>query len=435
MKRLRIDLLREWSTRGGHKPLIINGIRQVGKTWLMKEFGRLYYENTAYFSFEKNTRVQELFTHDLDVNRILKGLELEIGNKIESDKTLIIFDEIQECPNALTSLKYFNENAPEYDIIAAGSLLGVFLHEGVSFPVGKVEFMNLYPLTFSEFLTAIGEEKLNELIKSIDWKMINVFKDKLIHYLKMFFFTGGMPEVVMEFSKDQDYNLARRIQNDILDSYQQDFSKHIPAGELQKTFLLWNAAPAELSKENKKFVFKNVKKNSSTATFENSLAWLESCGLVHKVNRVSKPALPLKGYANTGAFKLFLCDIGLLSAMSGLAARTILEGDALFTEFKGALTEQFVCQELKHLKDKEIAYWTNDSATAEIDFVLQLDGQIIPIEVKSSINLKAKSLMVYREKFQPKIEVRSSLANYNRAGSLFDIPLYALGELEKIIAV
>jgi len=244
-----------------------------------------------------------------------------------------------------------------------------------------------------------------------------------------------MPEVVMEFSKDQDYNLARRIQNDILDSYQQDFSKHIPAGELQKTFLLWNAAPAELSKENKKFVFKNVKKNSSTATFENSLAWLESCGLVHKVNRVSKPALPLKGYANTGAFKLFLCDIGLLSAMSGLAARTILEGDALFTEFKGALTEQFVCQELKHLKDKEIAYWTNDSATAEIDFVLQLDGQIIPIEVKSSINLKAKSLMVYREKFQPKIEVRSSLANYNRAGSLFDIPLYALGELEKIIAV
>jgi len=434
MRRTGIDLLNEWKTKPGHKPLIIHGIRQVGKTWLMKEFGRLSYENTAYILFEKNPRLKELFSLDLDVNRILKGLELETGIKIESGKTLIIFDEIQECPNALTSLKYFNENACEYDIIAAGSLLGVFLHEGVSFPVGKVEFMNMYPLTYSEFLTAIGEEKLNELVKSLDWKMINVFKDKLIHYLKMYFFTGGMPEVVMEFSREQDFNLARKIQNDILDSYLHDFSKHIPASDLQKTYLLWEAAPVELSKENKKFVFKNVKKNSSTATFETSLGWLENCGLVYKVNRVTKPALPLKGYANTGAFKLFLCDIGLLSAMSGLGARTILEGDALFTEFKGALTEQYVCQELKHLKNKEIAYWTNDSATAEIDFVLQLDGQIIPIEVKSSINLKAKSLMVYREKFQPKTQIRTSLANYNKAGSLFDIPLYALGELERAIA-
>jgi len=248
----------------------------------------------------------------------------------------------------------------------------------------------------------------------------------------MYFYIGGMPEVVLEFSRERDFNSARKFQNDILNSYQHDFSKHIPVNDLQKTYLLWNSIPVQLSKENKKFVYKDVQKKATSSTFETSLGWLESCGLVHKVPRVSKPALPLKGYANTGAFKLFLCDIGLLSAISGLEAKTILEGDAMFTEFKGALTEQYACQEMKHFNNTDIAYWTNDSATAEIDFILQMDGNIIPIEVKSSINLKAKSLVVYREKFQPKTEIRTSLANYNQNGTLFDIPLYMLSELQRI---
>ena len=433
MRRAAVEILKNWKEKSGHKPMIIHGIRQVGKTWLMKEFGRLHYENTAYILFDKNPRMKELFSEDMDTHRLLTGLELELGRKIEPHNTLIIFDEIQECPNALTSLKYFNENAPEYDIIAAGSLLGVFLHEGISFPVGKVEFMNLYPLCFSEFLLALGEEQLDDLVKSHDWELIKVFKDRLILYLKMYFYAGGMPEVVLEFSKNRDFNLARKVQNDILNSYLQDFSKHIPVNDLQKVRQLWNSIPVQLSKDNKKFIYKNVQKNATASTFEASLGWLESCGLVHKVSRVSKPALPLKGYANTGAFKLFLCDIGLLSAMSALDARTILEGDALFTEFKGALTEQYVCQEMKPLKHTEITYWTNDSATAEVDFVLQLESLIIPIEVKSSINLKEKSLSVYREKFQPKLEIRTSLANFNRTGNLFDIPLYALSELGGII--
>ena len=433
MKRDAIKSLFEWKERPGHKPLILNGIRQAGKTWLMKEFGRQAYANTAYILFEKNPRLQELFASDMDVQRILKGLELETGKKIELDNTLIIFDEIQECPAAITSLKYFNENAPDYDIIAAGSLLGVSLHEGVSFPVGKVEFLTLLPLKFSEFLMAAGEDKLYDLVKSLDWKMINVFKDKLILQLKTYFFTGGMPEVVNEFSKDRDFNLVRKIQNDILNSYQNDFSKHIPAGDLQKTLLIWDSLPVQLSRDNKKFIYKSAHKNAAAASFGTALNWLEYCGLVNKINRVSKPALPLKGYANTGAFKLFHCDIGLLSAASALEAKTILEGNAMFTEFKGALTEQFVCQEMKHFKDAVIAYWTNESATAEADFVLQLKNEIIPVEVKSSINLKAKSLMIYREKFNPKTEIRTSLASFNKQGSLFDIPLFAIGELENII--
>ena len=433
MTRFALENLINWKDRSGHKPMIIHGIRQSGKTWLMKEFGRNHYENIAYILFEKNPRLQELFSVDLDVRRILTGLELETGKKIEARNTLIIFDEIQECPNALTALKYFNENAPEYDIIAAGSLLGVLLHSGISFPVGKVEFMNLYPLCFSEFLLAIGEDKLYDLIKNHDWDLMKIFRDKLILCLKMYFFTGGMPEVVLNFSKDRDFNLTRKIQNDILNSYQADFSKHIPPTDLQKARQLWDSIPVQLAKDNKKFVYKSVKKSATASTFEVSLGWLESCGLVHKAARVSKPALPLKGYANTGAFKLFLCDVGLLSAMAVLDAKTILEGDSLFTEFKGALTEQYVCQELKCLKDMELTYWTNDSATAEIDFVIQNGSQIIPVEVKSSINLKAKSMAVYREKFQPKTEIRTSLANFGKNANLFDIPLYALGELKRII--
>jgi predicted AAA+ superfamily ATPase len=433
MKRIDLETLCNWKAKPGHKPLIIHGIRQVGKTWLMKKFGRTHYANTVYVWFEKNPRMQNLFSGDMDIRRIITGLELECGSKIDPKNTLIIFDEIQECPNALTSLKYFNENAPEYDIVAAGSLLGITLHPEVSFPVGKVEFMNLYPLCFSEFLAAIGEERLKLLIKSHDWELMRIFKDRLIYFLKLYYYTGGMPEVVLQFSKERDFNTARKVQNDILESYQHDFSKHIPIHNFQKVKELWNSIPVQLSKDNKKFIYKDVRKNATASTFEVSLGWLQECGLVHKIKRVSKPALPLKGYANTGAFKLFLCDIGLLSAMSGLDAKTILEGNTLFTEFKGALTEQYACQIMKQLKNAEIAYWTNDSATAEVDFVLQLNSKIIPVEVKASTNLKAKSLSVYREKFKPKIEIRTSLNDFKKTGNLLDVPLYALGELGEII--
>jgi len=433
MQRHALKTLSEWKSRAGRKPLVMHGARQVGKTWLMKEFGRLRYNKTAYVWFEKNQRMCDLFDGDMDVRRILAGLELETGINIDHRDTLIIFDEIQDCPNALTSLKYFNENAPEYDIIAAGSLLGLSLHPNTSFPVGKVEFMHLYPLSFSEFLMAVGEERLCAALEKPDRELMSVFRDKLIYCLKMYFYVGGMPEVAREFSAHRDFNIARKFQNDILDSYQQDFSKHIPFNHLPNVRQLWNSIPAQLAKENKKFIYSQVKKNATAQTFELSLEWLSNCGLIHKVSRVSKPAQPLKGYENTGAFKLFLCDIGLLSAMSMLDAKIIISGDALFTEFKGALTEQYACQEMKLLNDAHTAYWVNDSATAEIDFVLQLGSSIMPVEVKAATNLKSKSLQVYREKFKPEIEVRTSLADYKMTGNLIDIPLYALGQLERIV--
>jgi predicted AAA+ superfamily ATPase len=411
MRRFALETLSKWKAKPGHKPIIIRGARQVGKTWLMKEFGRREYKKTAYILFEKNPRIQELFSGDMDVRRIVMGLELETGEKIDPKNTLIVLDEIQECPAALTSLKYFNENAPEYDIAAAGSLLGITLHSGTSFPVGKVEFMNLYPLCFLEFLLAMNEERLCALLESRDWELIRIFKDKFISCLKMYFFIGGMPEVVSGFSGKGDFNAARHIQERLLDSYEQDFSKHIPLGQLQKVRQLWASVPSQLAKENKKFIYREVQKGAAASTYEISLGWLESSGHIHRVNRVSKAAPPLKGYENTGAFKLFLCDIGLLSAMAALDSKIILENSAIFTEFKGALTEQYACQEMKWFNNAEIAYWGNEGAAAEVDFVLQLGSNIIPVEVKAATNLKAKSLSVYRQKFHPRMEIRTSLAD------------------------
>ena len=436
MKRQALQELIKWKCRVGRKPLLIQGARQVGKTWLMKEFGRAEYENTAYIWFEKNTRMSTLFSGDMDIDRILLGLEAEVQHKITPGKTLIIFDEIQACPNALTALKYFNENAPQYDIVAAGSLLGVFLHEGVSFPVGKVEFMNLYPMNYCEFLAAAGEERLCELLAKQDWEMVKVFKDKYIDYLRLYFYVGGMPEAVSRFVSNKDFKAVRKVQEDILVAYKEDFSNHVPKAQIQKVAKIWDSVPYQLARENKKFVYSEVQKGARANAYETVLEWLIKSGLIHRVSRVSKPAIPLKSYANSsGAFKLFMVDVGLLSAMCKVDVRALLEGDALFTEFKGALTEQFVCQELQTLMDDmDIAYWANDNpARAEIDFILQLGLQIIPLEVKSSTNLKAKSLSVYRGKFHPKTEVRTSLADYKKADNLYDIPLYAIGYLKEII--
>jgi predicted AAA+ superfamily ATPase len=435
MKRKAMETLIKWKNKRGHKPLIIHGARQVGKTWLLKEFGRTNYKNVAYIYFEDNRRMTALFSEDLNPKRILLGLENEVGHKIVPQETLIIFDEIQACPKALTSLKYFQENTPEYDIIAAGSLLGIFLHERISFPVGKVEFAELYPMSFCEFLKAIGEEHFSELLEKQDWEMIKIFKNKFMTSLRTYFYVGGMPEAVLKFVEEKDFNAVREIQKHILEAYSTDFSKHIPKMQIGKVSQIWDSIPYQLAKENKKFVYSEVQRGARANTFEFALEWLIKGGLIHRIPRASKPALPLKGYANsTGAFKLFFCDIGLLSAMSRLEARVLLEGDALFTEFKGALTEQFVCQELKLSNDIEIAYWANDHpARGEIDFIIQHEMQIIPIEVKSSTNLKAKSLQVYREKFHPQIEIRTSLADYKKTNNLYDIPLYALGELKKKI--
>jgi len=448
MTRLALEKLLKWKNKLGHKPLIIQGARQVGKTWLMKEFGRANYQNTAYIWFENNERMANLFSGDMLTDRLMLGLEAEVRQKIIPGKTLIIFDEIQACPNALTSLKYFSENNPEYDIIAAGSILGVFLHENVSFPVGKVEFLKLYPMNFWEFLNAMGEEQLCAMLKNHDWELIKIFKDKFISYLRMYFYIGGMPEAVLKFSLNKDFTEVREIQKQILESYSEDFSKHIPKTDLQKTFQIWDSVPYQLAKENKKFSYAEIKRGTSAKTYETALEWLVKSGLVHRVARISKPAIPLKGYSS-GAFKLFLCDIGLISAMTKIDVRTLLEGDVLFTEFKGALTEQFVCQELKLIDDIEITCWANEppanaevdfviqlgsKINAEVDFVIQLGSKIIPIEAKAATNLKAKSFSVYREKFKPEIEIRTSLANYGKSNNLFGIPLYAIRELENILS-
>lgn len=430
MKRLALQTLVNWKSKENRKPMIINGARQVGKTWLMEEFGKNYYKEILNINFERNSRIRTLFETDLDPNRLLLGLELEHGHKIDADNTLIIFDEIQAMPQAITSLKYFYEEMPQYHIIAAGSLLGVTLHSGISYPVGKVDSMELYPLNFMEFLYALGEEQLANQISENNLDMINVFKNKLLDYLKQYMYVGGMPEVVKNFANNKDFQEVRNIQNQIIKDYHNDFSKHIPKTILPKVLLVWDAIPAQLAKENKKFIYNQVTEKGRAKDFEDAIAWLSDSGLIYKIHRLTKPYLPITGYIEENIFKLFLLDVGLLSAMSRLDRRILLEGDALFTEFKGAIAEQYVMQELKSIKDVELSYWGNDTGNAEVDFVLQCDSQVIPVEVKSGTNLKAKSLKTYMDKYEPKYAVRTSLADYKQTDNLYDIPLYMIENIK-----
>ena len=430
MKRFALERLTDWKNKENRKPLIINGARQVGKTWLMQEFGKKYFKETLYINFERNTRIQQLFETDLDPERLLLGLEVELGHKIDPKNTLIIFDEIQTTPQAITSLKYFYEELPQYHIIAAGSLLGVALHSGVSFPVGKLDELNLYPLNFMEFLDALGEKQLAKLIDDNNHDLLPVFKNKLIDYVKQYMFVGGMPEVVATFAKNKDFAQVRELQNQILHGYAKDFSKHIPANLLPKVESVFNAVPVQLAKENKKFIYKQVTEKGRAKDFEGAISWLKDCGLIYQIYRLKKPYLPIKGYIEQNIFKLFLLDVGLLSAMSRLDRRVLIEGDALFTEFKGAITEQYVMQELTSIKNSEIAYWSNEGGTAEVDFVMQCESFIIPIEVKSGTNLKAKSLKIYIEKYLPKYAVRTSQADYKQTDNLYDIPLYMIEHLK-----
>lgn len=430
MYRYAIENLDKWKNSKNRKPLIIEGARQVGKTWIMKEFGKKSYNKTVYINFDSNVQMAELFSIDLNVERIIMGLELYAGHKINPADTLIIFDEVQEVPKALSSLKYFYENAPEYHIVCAGSLLGIALHEGTSFPVGKVDFLKLYPLSFKEFLMAIGLERFAELLDKKDYDMIKSFKQTYIDALKQYYYVGGMPEVVASFADEKDFNEARKIQKRILTAYEQDFSKHAPKEIVPKIRMLWNSIPSQLAKENKKFIYGLIREGARAKEYETAIMWLSDCGLVHKVSRINAPNIPLKAYEDLKAFKLFIVDVGLLGAMVGLNQRTLLNGNELFTEFKGALTEQYVMQQLAVNQDLGVYYYTNDRNTCEVDFIVDNGDNIIPLEVKAEINLKAKSLKTYREKFTPEISIRSSMADYSEEIGLINLPLYAIDGIE-----
>lgn len=432
MYRTAIEDLHKWKNKENKKPLIIRGARQVGKTWLMKEFGNIAYTDTVYINFENNPQMAGLFAADMKIDRIITGIEIYNGRKIDPQNTLLIFDEIQEVPAALTSLKYFNENAPQYQIVCAGSLLGVALHPGTSFPVGKVEFLDLYPLSLTEFMLAMQKGQFADLLKNGDLDMATTFKQEYVDLLKHYYYVGGMPEAVQNFAENRDFNSVRDIQQRILTAYEQDFSKHAPSGEVPRIRMLWNSIPSQLTKENKKFIYGLIKDGARAKDYEMSMLWLTDCGLVHKIHRVTKPNLPLKAYEDLKAFKLFLVDVGLLSCLVRLGQTVLLDGDRLFNEFKGALTEQYVLQQLKTVKELGTYYWTNDRGSAEIDFLLDTGTEVIPLEVKAEKNLKAKSLKNYCEKFKPKTAVRTSMSDYKKEDWLTNIPLWAIEIIAKV---
>lgn len=426
MYRKELEELQDWKVSTNRKPLIIKGARQVGKTWLIKEFGNKAYESIAYINFESSPVMRQVFELDFDIQRILSAIRIETGTEPLPGRTLIIFDEIQEAPKALTSLKYFAENEPGYHVIAAGSLLGILLSKGGSFPVGKVSFLELYPLNFSEFLTAIGQSPLTEAIQKKDWQTLTLFREKFINLLKQYFFTGGMPEAVNTFIQTGDVQQVRKVQQNILNAYEQDFSKHAPADIVPKIRMVWNGIPAQLAKENRKFIYGQLKQGARASTFEMALLWLQDCGLVYKVNQVSKPGMPLKAYEDSSAFKLFMVDTGLLGALSGLDAATLLDGYKLFEEFKGAMTEQYAIQQLLAQKKGGVYYYSPQNARMEIDFVIQAGKNVVPIEVKASENLHSKSLRTYCEKFQPELAIRTSLSDYREESWMVNVPLYGI---------
>ncbi len=406
--------------------MIIPGARQVRKTSLMKEFGRTRFAKTAYVNFENNDRAKAIFEMDFDIARMILALSAETGVDIQAEDTLLIFDEIQEAPKALTSLKYFYENAPQYCIVAAGSLLGVAIHHGTSFPVGKVDFMDLYPLSYTEFLEALGEERFAKLLAAGDTEMMRVFKSKFIERLKEYYFVGGMPEAVLTFVEKKNYQSVREIQKNLLNYYQQDFSKHAQTNLIPRLNLVWNSIPGQLAKENRKYIYGQVREGARAKDFELAIQWLLDCGLIHKVHRVSKPQLPLKAYMELDTFKMFLLDVGLLAAMGGLSEKVILEDSRIFTEFKGALTEQYVLQQLVSELGVTAYYYSTPNSRGEIDFLLQGDTSVIPLEVKAEENLKARSLRAFCEKYNPRFAVRSSMSDFREQDWMTNVPLYDL---------
>lgn len=397
----------------------------MGKTWLMKEFAKEAYKKCAYVNFEDNDMLRQLFEHDFDIQRIINSIQWTTGVTIDTD-TLIVLDEIQEVPRGITALKYFQEKAPEYHVMAAGSLLGIAMHHNDSFPVGKVDFMYLYPLSFFEFLEAVGEKRMVDLLMSKDWQTITMFRAKFEERLRQYYFVGGMPAVVAAFAEDGNLERVRTLQNGILDSYERDFSKHAPAIEVPRIRMVWQSIPAQLSKENRKFIYGVVKEGARAKDFELAIEWLKDAGLIYKVNRCKKGQMPLAAYEDFAAFKIFMSDIGLMGAMSKLPPQSLINGNALFTDFKGALTEQYVMQQLKTSSKLSVYYWSADSSRGEIDFLVQRDSDIIPIEVKAEENLQAKSLRSFIDKNPELHGVRLSMSPYREQDWMTNYPLYSI---------
>lgn len=428
MKRRAIEQLYAWKASADRRPLILLGARQVGKTWLMQEFARQAYKNCAYVNFEDNDVLRTLFEHDFDIERIITAIQWNTGVTVDTD-TLIVLDEIQEAPRGITALKYFAEKAPQYHVVAAGSLLGIAMHGNDSFPVGKVDFMHLYPLSFFEFLDAVGEAKMVELLEQRNWQLITIFRNKYEERLRQYYFVGGMPAVVASFAADADLNKVRTLQRNILEAYERDFSKHAPANEVPRIRMVWRSIPSQLAKENKKFVYGAVKEGSRAKDFELAIEWLKDAGLVYKVCRCKKALLPLAAYEDFSAFKLFLSDVGLMCAMGNVPAQSILGGNVLFCDFKGALTEQYVLQQMMAIEGLSVYYWSAENSRGEIDFLVQHADRIVPIEVKAEENLQAKSLRVFVERNAGLKGMRLSMSPYREQDWLVNYPLYSVQAL------
>ncbi len=429
MKRDIYQLLQEWKESERRKPLVLNGARQVGKTYALKHFGKTSYEKMAYLNFEKDEKLKQYFDGTLDPKQLIKILSIHTEIEIEPHNTLLVFDEIQECPKALNSLKYFCEEANEYHVVAAGSLLGVKMAREKGFPVGKVNFLSMYPLTFFEFLSALGQGQTRQYLeeyKTYD-PIPNPLHEKLTQILRMYFFVGGMPEAVAEYVKSEKLNVVREIQLEILTAYEKDFAKHAPPDEIMKIITVWNQVHRQLAKENKKFIFAAIRKSARGRDYEEAIQWLSDAGLIHKSHLVESPKFPLSAYADSDAFKIFLSDVGLLGAQSNLSPQVVIDGDSLFTEFKGALTENYVAQELIATRRKPPYYWTS-GGLAEVDFLLEEEHEIYPLEVKAGSSQKKKSLLVYSEKYSPSKLVRATTMNLKHDGDVYNYPLYLISQ-------
>ena len=439
MERKIINDLLKWKDSPYRKPLILKGVRQVGKTWILKEFGRRYYENTAYFNFDENEDYKQFFETTKDVSRILQNLTLASGEKILPGKTLIIFDEVQDCPKVINSMKYFCENAPEYHIACAGSLLGIALAKPSSFPVGKVDFMQIDPMTFSEFLVANGDENLAKYIESVDTiePIPDAFFHPLYEKLKMYYVTGGMPEPVLMWTQNRVSEAMQHSLSGIIDAYERDFAKHPDTKEFPKISMVWKSIPSQLARENKKFIYKVVKPGARAREYEDALQWLVDARLVHKVYRSSAPGLPIAAYDDLSAFKIYLVDVGLLRRLSQLAPTVFGEGNRLFTEFKGALTENYVLQTLIPQFEVAPRYWTQTNPPYEVDFLIQRENDIFPVEVKSEANTTSRSLKKFKELFPDKVKlrIRFSLDNLKLDGDMLNIPLFMADQTDRLIGI
>ena len=427
MERRASRSLEAWKNDGARKPLVLRGARQVGKTWLLQEFARSHYEGVAYVNCERDRSVAQIFAGDLEPNRILRGIEIAAGTTITPNTTLVIIDEIQEAPQALTSLKYFAEERHDVHLAVAGSLLGVALSSDTSFPVGKVNFIDLHPLDFDEFLRGIGEARLADLVLSQEWTLIASFADRLTDLLRQYIYVGGMPEAVARYAAGDSLDVVRSVQDDILRGYENDFAKYATATVSRRIADVWASLPSQLARENRRFILGRVRKGARAREFEDAIQWLCDARLAHQVTRFTKPASPLRAYEDTKIFKLFLLDIGLLGALSGLEASVLLHGTGIFEEFKGALTEQFVAQQIVALRNTLPMYWAPENGRAEIDFVIESSGTLVPIEVKSEENLQSKSLRSYIDRYNPAEAWRFSLADYREQSDMTNVPLYAIG--------